>query len=89
MNDTVNTAVREACKRMHTQPGTLAKTVRWFAKTMSPYDDPCTNNPDLWLDVFLKLDHDVQLELLNDERERTKKKNNDHWNLIKPSWMRK
>ena len=88
MNATLNIAVQEACKRMHTRPSMLGKTAEWFAKTMSPHNDPYTNDPDLWLEVFLKLGHDVQLELLNDERERTKKKNNDHWNLIKPAWQR-
>jgi hypothetical protein len=73
---------------MHTQPSMLAKTVRWFAETMSPHADSYTDDPDLWLDVFLKLDHDVQLELLNDERKRTKENSALRWNRVKPSWMR-
>ena len=88
MDSNVNLAVREACRRMRTQPSMLAKTVRWFAKTMSPHDDSYTDDPDLWLDVFLKLDHDVQLELLNDERMRTKENSAQRWNKVKPSWTR-
>ena len=86
MDSNVNLAVREACRRMHTQPSMLAKTVRWFAKTMSPHDDSYRNDPDFWLDVFLKLDHDVQLELLNDERKRTDTANKAKWLNIKPAW---
>ncbi len=78
--------VKEACKRMRTQPSMLARTVRWFAKTMSPHDESYADDPDLWLKVFFKLDHDVQLELLNDERERTRRKNADYWNKVKPAW---
>ena len=88
MDSNVNLAVREACRRMRTQPSMLAKTVRWFAKTMSPHEatDAYTNDSDFWLDVFLKLDHDTQLELLNDERKRTDTANKAKWDKIKPTW---
>lgn len=86
MDDILNSAVCEACRRMRTRPSLLSRTVMWFAKTTSPYGDTYTDDPDFWLDVFLKLDHDVQLELLNDERKRTEKAKLDKWMAIKPAW---
>jgi len=88
MDDTVNIAVQEACRRMRTRPSMLGKTVVWFARIMSPHDNAYTHDPDFWLGVFLKLDHDTQLALLNDERERTKRRNSEHWDKIKPDWRR-
>ena len=91
MDDRVNikTAVREACKRMHTQPSVLAKAVRWFAKTLNPHTtDAYGSDPDLWLTTFLKLDHRLQLELLEDARERTLKTRALERKAFKPVWMR-
>lgn len=91
MDDRVNieTAVREACKRMHTQPSMLAKAVRWFAKTLDPHTtDAYGSDPDLWLTTVLKLDPSLQLELLEDARERTLKTRTLERKEFKPRWMR-
>lgn len=91
MNDRVDikAAVQEACTRMHTRPSMLAKTVRWFAKTLDPHTtDAYGSDPDLWLTTFLKLDHNLQLELLEDARERTLKTRTLERKAFKPVWMR-
>lgn len=83
-----NVAVQEACKRMHTRPSMLGRAVAWFASHISPLDTDASDNPDQWLEVFLSLDHDTQLKLLNDERERTATVKRNQWERFKPAWRK-
>jgi hypothetical protein len=85
----LSAAIEEACKRMRTRPSVLGRTIKWFAETMDPYESTAHRyDPSLWAEVFLKLDHDIQLRLLNDERDRTAARKQAIWLRIKPMWMR-
>ena len=86
---TNNEGVLEACRRMRTRPSLLGKAVQNFANTINPYGADEPYDYDFWTGVYLKLDHETQLSLVNDERERSKKTRYKNWKKFQPQWMRR